>query len=174
MATPIWALAAATRRSAAAMSGLRSRSSDGRPTGTAGGTGLNGAAAREKVEGGFPMRSRYGVLQLRPLHAQVDQLGLGGLQLGLGLEDIGLSRHTAAIAVLGQLQRLLVGRDRRLEKLPLGVNRSQLKIGLGQGTLSAQAGGFEVGGAGLGAVPAGLDRAADAPPDVGLPGQVDG
>ncbi len=114
------------------------------------------------------------MFQLGALHTQVDQLGLGGLQLGLGLEHIGLSRHTADITVLGQLQSLLVGRDRRLEKLPLGVNRSQLEIGLGQGTLSAQAGGFEISHTGLGGVPAGLDRAADASPDVGLPGQVDG
>ena len=56
-ATPIWALAAATRRSAAAMSGRRSSSSDGTPTGMAGGPVASGAAAIENVAGGRPMRT---------------------------------------------------------------------------------------------------------------------
>src|SRR5437773_4360913 len=44
LATPICAFVAATRRSAAATSGRRSRSSDGTPTGIAGGAPLSGLA----------------------------------------------------------------------------------------------------------------------------------
>ena len=48
--TPIWAFAAATPRSAAAMSGLRSRSSDGTPMGTSGGVTTSGSAGSENED----------------------------------------------------------------------------------------------------------------------------
>ena len=56
-ATPIRALAAAMRRSAAAISGRRSRMWDGTPTGTAGGAVVagRGAGGREKPAGGSPV-----------------------------------------------------------------------------------------------------------------------
>eukprot|EP01022_Parablepharisma_sp_SALTPOND_P004192 TRINITY_DN118_c0_g1_i1.p1 TRINITY_DN118_c0_g1~~TRINITY_DN118_c0_g1_i1.p1 ORF type:complete len:1977 (+),score=693.89 TRINITY_DN118_c0_g1_i1:34526-40456(+) len=54
LATPILALAAATRRSAAATSGRRSSSIEGRPCGTGGATAVNGAFGKEKVEGVLP------------------------------------------------------------------------------------------------------------------------
>jgi hypothetical protein len=57
MATPICALAAATRRSAAATSGRRWSSSDGRPMGMSGGASAGGAAARLNVEAGRPTSS---------------------------------------------------------------------------------------------------------------------
>src|SRR5712692_11791331 len=56
-ATPIWAFAAATRRSAAAISGLRSRISDGMPTGIVGGTRARGVVGMERLEVGFPISS---------------------------------------------------------------------------------------------------------------------
>src|SRR5215472_5058750 len=49
-ATPIWALAAATRLSATATSGRRSIRSEGTPTGIRGGGVCQGAKARLKVE----------------------------------------------------------------------------------------------------------------------------
>ena len=54
MATPIWALAAAICRSAAATSGLLSRSSEGRPTGMGGGVAVRGEKGMEKSDAGFP------------------------------------------------------------------------------------------------------------------------
>ncbi|MNS73077.1 hypothetical protein D3C72_1065060 [compost metagenome] len=54
-ATPIRALAAAICRSAAAMSGRRSSSSDGRPAGTATGAVSKGRAASVNCAGGTPV-----------------------------------------------------------------------------------------------------------------------
>jgi hypothetical protein len=54
-ATPISALAAATRRSAAAMSGRRSSSVEGTPTGTSGSLAIQlGSAAMRKALGDSP------------------------------------------------------------------------------------------------------------------------
>src|SRR5882672_10452829 len=52
---PICSLASATRRSAAAMSGRRSSSWDGMPTGMSGGGVASGRGDRPKAAGGFPM-----------------------------------------------------------------------------------------------------------------------
>ena len=54
---PICSLVAATRRSAPAMSGRRSSSSDGTPTGIAGGVAVSGAGGNENVDGGSPNSS---------------------------------------------------------------------------------------------------------------------
>src|SRR5215831_21070060 len=54
-ATPIWALADAMSRSAVATSGLRSRRSDGTPTGIGGGIAASSVGGKEKCAGGFPM-----------------------------------------------------------------------------------------------------------------------
>src|SRR5215510_4157443 len=56
-ATPIWAFAEATWRSAAATSGRRSSNSDGRPAGTKGGVCVSGSAAIEKVDAGTPINT---------------------------------------------------------------------------------------------------------------------
>src|SRR6266567_7095928 len=50
------AFASATRRSAAAISGRRSRSSEGTPTGAAGGLALSGSTGRERAAGGLPIK----------------------------------------------------------------------------------------------------------------------
>src|ERR1019366_1742064 len=55
LAMPICALACATRRSAAAMSGRRSRSWDGTPMGIAGGLDLSGSMGIENVDAGWPV-----------------------------------------------------------------------------------------------------------------------
>ena len=87
MATPIWALAAAICRSAAAMSGLLSRSSEGRPTGMAGGVAVRGEKGMEKSDAGFPTSIAMACSSWRaaPPH---DLLGLGGFELGFGLEHV--------------------------------------------------------------------------------------
>src|ERR1700688_3361978 len=55
LATPICALACAIRRSAAAMSGRRSRSWDGTPKGIAGGVVLSGSIGIENADAGWPV-----------------------------------------------------------------------------------------------------------------------
>ena len=77
MATPIWALAAAMFRSAAAMSGRRSRSCDGTPAGMDGTFWAQRRLGNGKRRGRFAYQGGDGVLQLGPLHPQVDGLWPG-------------------------------------------------------------------------------------------------
>jgi len=85
MATPICALAAAVSRSAAAMSGLRSSSCEGTPTGTLGrarSSGEGGMLKVGQIDGGD---GSDGVLKLRARHADIHQLGVHGFKLRLRL-----------------------------------------------------------------------------------------
>ena len=86
----------------------------------------------EKTEAGFPTSSSDRVLQLRALDTDVDRLGLGGLELGLRLEHVCPGCNAARIPVLRQFEDLLVGGDRRVQKLLLGIERAELKIVLCQ------------------------------------------
>src|SRR5229473_5349084 len=54
--SPIWALALATRLSAAAISGRLSSSSEGTLIGTCGGGAVRGSGGRLNSAGGFPIR----------------------------------------------------------------------------------------------------------------------
>ncbi len=54
-AIPIWSFASATRRSAAAMSGRRSRSCEGKPTEISGGWNLEAIDGKLNAAGGFPI-----------------------------------------------------------------------------------------------------------------------
>ena len=113
MAMPIWALAAAARRSAAAMSGRRSRSCEGHQREFA------AAADRRSVErrGGMLKVGQLvvgdgadGVLELGAGHADVDELGAYGVELGLGLGYVGFRADAAGETALGEVE--LVGRGR--------------------------------------------------------------
>src|SRR5262245_5947542 len=57
-ATPIWALADAMSRSAVATSGLRSRRSDGTPTGIGGGIAVRLVGGKGKCAGGLSRRTK--------------------------------------------------------------------------------------------------------------------
>ncbi len=118
MATPICALAAATRRSAAAMSGRRSSSAEGTPAGTGGGFGGQRRRRQRQLGRRLADEHRDGVLELRALHADVDGLRLGRLDQRLRQRDVDLGGDPGGIAVLRQLQRLLVGDDGGLQQLP--------------------------------------------------------
>ena len=52
------------------------------------------------------------MFELRPLHADIGGLHPGGIELRLGLGDIGLGGSPALEAVYGELQRIGVGLDR--------------------------------------------------------------
>jgi hypothetical protein len=77
------------------------------------------------------------VLQLGALHAHVDRLGLRSLELGVGLHHIGLGSHAAGVLVFRQLERLLEGRDGRVQQLLLGIEGAQLNVVLRQFGLEA-------------------------------------
>ncbi len=113
------------------------------------------------------------MLELRALDAHVDRLGLGGLELGLRLDHVGLGRDPARVPVLRQAEELLEGGDRLVEELFLGVHGAELEVVLRQLRLEAQARRFEVARARLGAGLARLHRAANPSPDVELPREVE-
>src|SRR5271157_2330607 len=76
LATPIWALAWATARSAAAMSGRRSSSSEGIPTGVAGGLVSRACAGRANVDAGWPIKTAMacsGGRSARPLKPTISR-----------------------------------------------------------------------------------------------------
>ena len=102
-ATPIWALAAAIRRSAAAMSGRRSSSVDGSPAGITG-TSAAPALGRDRQLGRRPA-DQHGdrVLELGAHDADRDRLGPRGFELGAGLRHVGRPRrcrHCTGSAVM--------------------------------------------------------------------------
>ena len=103
-----------------------------------------GNEGREKSEGGFPISTRDGVLELGPLNAHVDCLGLGRFELGFGLQHVSPRRHAGSIPVPCEVQGLCVRADRRVEKPLLGIESLQLKVVLGKFRLYGQADPFEI------------------------------
>ena len=87
MAIPIWALAAAILRSEAAMSGRRSRSCDGTPTGTGGGIAFEGLDGNRKAGRRGADQDRDGVFELCARDAQIGAGGLRALQRVLCLNE---------------------------------------------------------------------------------------
>ena len=59
------------------------------------GGGRRAARRQREVWRRLADEHRDGVLELRALHADVDRLRLGGLELGLRLHHVGLGRHPA-------------------------------------------------------------------------------
>ena len=78
------------------------------------------------------------MFQLRPLHAEIDSLGLGRLQLCIRLGDVDPTGDTGLIAVPGNLQRALVAGDGLIEQSLLGIIDAQLEIALHQRRLGGE------------------------------------
>ena len=167
---PICWLAAAAWRSASAISGRRSSRAEGKPTGIARRSDLNGRARNGELRGRLAGQNGDGVFQLRALDSQVGQLRLRGVELGFGLRHVGIGSHAAGEAVAGEHQILLVGLDGLLEQRGIAIEPVQLEIVLGELGLIEQAGVLEQRREGLGRVGAGGDAAVDAAPDVGRVG----
>ena len=83
------------------------------------------------------------MLQLGALHADVDHLRLRVLSW-VSACTTSACEATPPHTVLGELERLLVGGDGRVEQLLLRVERAQLEIVLRQLGLDAQARGLQV------------------------------
>lgn len=107
------------------------------------------------------------------LHADVDGLCLRGLELSLCEDHVGLGGDPGRIAVLGELQRPVVGDHRRLQQLLLSVERRKQEIVLREFGPRAQLHSLEIGSAGLGARLIGFHAAPYLAPDVWFPGHVD-
>ncbi len=151
------------------MSGRRSSSVEGRPGGTVG--KVRGHVGRRDAEVGrrVPGEHRDGVLELRALRALVDRLGLGALELRLGLHHVRLGRHAGAVAVLRHVVRGLECLDGVLEQRDLRIGRAQLEIVGGELGLHRQAHVLDVGGGRELLGVRRLHQAAHAAPEVDLP-----
>ena len=106
---PICAFAAATARSAAAMSGRRCSSADGTTSGTAGHASRSTAPTGD-VELGRRLADQHRdrVLEPRALADHRDEVRLRRLELRLRLQHVGALRDAGVVLVLRDLQRALV------------------------------------------------------------------
>ncbi len=89
------------------------------------------------------------MLQLGPLHPQVDGRGLVVLELGLRQGDVVFLGDPGGIAIFGVHQDLVKIVDDVVLDALLLIQDAQLEIALGQGGLGAEAGIFQIGGARL-------------------------
>jgi len=113
------------------------------------------------------------VLELRALHPEVDRVGHGALQLGLGLHHVDLGGDARVVTILGEVERLLERRDGFVEDALLSVDRAKQQVARRQRRLRRQPRAGEVGRARLRARLAGLRGAPDASPQVELPRRVE-
>src|SRR6185437_1771980 len=127
-----------------------------------------------KVSGCRSDEHRDGVLILRALHAEIDKLGARTFELRLRLRDIALGCQAAFEAGVRKVERLLIRIERGAEQLRLKIESAQLEICDGEEPLQAEASVGEIGGGRLRVGGTGLDLPANAAPEVGLPGDVDG
>jgi hypothetical protein len=75
---------------------------------------------------------------LRALHADVERLGPGRLELGLSLDDVDQRGDATAVARARQRQRALEGGDGGVEQPRLRVERAKLEVVQRQLRLQAQ------------------------------------
>ena len=94
--------------------------------------------------------------------------------MGLRLGDVDRGSDPALIAAVGKLERFFVRPDGRIEKLLLRIEAAQLEVVESEFGLKAQVHAGEVRGGRLGFGTRSFDGAADASPDVGFPGDIDG
>ena len=101
---PICWLASAMRRSAAAISGRRSRSSEGSAPGITGGWRSSGAGGTVSSAGRLADEDGDGVFELGAGDGDVGVLDARGVELGLGLGYVGFRSYAALKAIEGELQ----------------------------------------------------------------------
>jgi hypothetical protein len=170
---PICSLAAATRRSAEAMSGRRCSSVDGTPVGTSGTTTFHCAGASVKSLAALPSKTAIACSSVARWRSKRDLVDAGVGELGLRLQQVGFRRDAGVEAVLRDLQHALEAFGGGVEQRLFGVCLAQREVVDRQLALRRQARGGQVGGAGLqvggGAVSAGAQLA----PDVRLPAGAD-
>ncbi len=102
-------------------------------------------------------------------NAEIDQLGADGVELGLSLGHVGFRADAAGKEALGQVELIFEVGDSGLEQLDIGIEAAELEVVGGHVGLEGQVDVGHVGGAGLGVFASGLDSAANATPEVGLP-----
>ena len=166
---PICSLAAAMLRSLEAMSGRRSSNCDGSMPGIA---GIVGAADRDWVGRQREHRRRLSdkdgdrMFVHGALNVDIGGLHLRRLELRARLGHVGERRRAAVVAVLSKLQGALKGLDRVVEKLALGIGRTQIEVIDRQLGMQRKPRRFKVGSRGLRLFARLRDGAADASPQV--------
>ena len=110
------------------------------------------------------------MFELCPLQLDVDGLGLSGFQLALGGGDIGPGVDALSVTILGDLQKTAILFDHLRVELLFRIGDAERKISLGEGSLQAQTGCGQVGGAGFCVRTAGLGAATNPTPEIELPG----
>ena len=109
------------------------------------------------------------MFQLRALQADVDGLGLRGLELGLRRGDVGAGVDALRVAVLRHFQGAHVVRDDPRVQPLLRVRDAQGKVSLRQCGVKTEADRFQIRRTGLLFRPAGFRAAAHPAPDIKLP-----
>ena len=155
------------------MSGRRCTRADGRASGIAGGSARQGRRGNREGRRELADEDGDGVLELRALHAEIDELRARGLHLLLRLCHVASSGHARVVAVGGQVQCLLERVDRRLQQRRLGVDRPHLQIVGRDLGVHAEPDTLEVGGARLHSRASGGDALAHPSPHVRLVRRID-
>ncbi len=163
VATPIWAVAAWIWASAWRMSGRRRSSSDGTPTGTAGGPAGMSPRRRQLGQQGPRLAAEQDAQTVDGLLGGLLQgrdLGGGGRDLGLGVGYVQAADEAALESLAGQVGAVLLGLevplgdgDLLLEAAQVDVVESDLGGQRHQDIQAGVYGGFEVRGGGLDAPP---------------------
>src|SRR5437016_1003316 len=110
-----------------------------------------------------------GVLEGRTGDAEVEPLGARVLELRLRLGHVRALRDARLVAILRDLERLLVTVHRALQQCEIQVRHAQLEVSLGERRLLREQHGGQIARARLGRGAVGFDGAADAPPHIDLP-----
>ncbi len=134
-------------RSAAATSGRRSSSCDGKPTGMGGGAVVERPHGNGEARGLFADEHRNGVLILRSRNAGIGCGRLRAFQSGLRFDERNLIVHAIVIASLFAVDSLLVGVNGFVEQLLQRILAANLKVVFGQAGLFCEPFILKIGGA---------------------------
>ena len=173
-AAPISAFCCCIVRSAAAMSGRRSSSVEGKVTGTRGMPPAKRARPNAELGRRPSDQDGDGVLELRPRDARVVELRLRGRDLRVGGADVALRHRIAGLELIIH-DRIIpfVFLDRAGQQSDQRIRGAQIEISGRQRGLRGELGIIEIGGAHLSARGIALDLPADPAPDVESPAAVD-
>ena len=109
------------------------------------------------------------MFELRAAHTDVHQFRADGFELSLSLFHVGGCGHASLEAALRQVELALQIADCRLQQLDLRIEAAQLEVVRGHFGLERKITLAMSAALGLRAGAGGLDSAADAAPEIGLP-----
>src|ERR1700722_3693903 len=128
LATPISAFAATRTCSAWRISGRRSRSDEGRPGGTSGGSHCSTRRPARHSVRVIAKENADGIFLLRDLALQVGDRGIRRIKSLLCLQNVELGGHTVLEAEVGEFHRIFLSGDSFVGDLQLKVEFQQREI----------------------------------------------